>query len=49
MKLELLQEDQHIVPTYYVNLYKEGMGYGGPEEGGWWYDEGYPVKPDDFL
>ena len=49
MKLELLQEDQHIVRTYYVNLYKEGMGYGGPEEGGWWYDEGYPVKPDDFL
>ena len=25
---------------YYVNEYMVGKGYGGPEEGGWWYDVG---------
>ena len=26
--------------TYHLNLYEVGMAYGGPEEGGWWYDFG---------
>lgn len=26
--------------VYYVNLYLIDRGYGGPEEGGWWYDYG---------
>tara|TARA_R100001244_G_scaffold42694_2_gene38509 strand:- start:16 stop:381 length:366 start_codon:yes stop_codon:yes gene_type:complete len=26
--------------SYYVNLYKVGRAYGGPEEGGWFYDYG---------
>ena len=25
---------------YYVNEYLTGQGYGGPEEGGWWYGRG---------
>lgn len=25
---------------YLVALYEEGLGYGGPEEGGWWYETG---------
>ena len=25
---------------YYVNIYKTGRAYGGPEEGGWFYDYG---------
>lgn len=24
--------------TYYVNVYRVERVYGGPEEGGWWYD-----------
>ena len=27
----------------YVNTYLCGRAYGGPEEGGWWYDYGLPV------
>ena len=26
---------------YYVNVYEYGREYGGPEEGGWYYDTGY--------
>lgn len=25
---------------YYVNVYSVGQGYGGPEEGGWWFSTG---------
>lgn len=28
----------------YVNVYAVGRQYGGPEEGGWWYDTGEPVE-----
>lgn len=27
----------------YVNVYAVGRAYGGPAEGGWWYDTGDPV------
>lgn len=27
----------------YVNIYAVGRSYGGPEEGGWWFDTGEPV------
>lgn len=27
----------------YVNVYEVGRAYGGPEEGGWWFDTGSPV------
>ena len=26
---------------YYVNVYEYSREYGGPEEGGWYYDAGY--------
>lgn len=26
-----------------VNVYKEWRAYGGPEEGGWWYNTGDPI------
>tara|TARA_R100000808_G_scaffold20219_1_gene43785 strand:+ start:1802 stop:2137 length:336 start_codon:yes stop_codon:yes gene_type:complete len=26
----------------YLNVYKVDQGYGGAEEGGWWYDYGVP-------
>lgn len=28
---------------WYVNLYELVREYGGPEEGGWYYDAGYPI------
>jgi hypothetical protein len=28
----------------FVNVYDYSRAYGGPEEGGWWYDTGVPVK-----
>jgi hypothetical protein len=27
----------------YVNVYEVSRHYGGPEEGGWWYDAGEPI------
>lgn len=35
-----LREDspKHEAGTYYVNIYLHDRRYGGPEEGGWWYD-----------
>lgn len=27
----------------YVNIYAVSRAYGGPEEGGWWFDTGEPV------
>ena len=27
----------------YVNAYAVYRRYGGPEEGGWWYNTGYPL------
>ncbi len=30
--------------TRYVNAYAVGLCYGGPEEGGWYYDIGTPLE-----
>lgn len=29
-----------FIETVYVNAYLTNRAYGGPEEGGWWYDTG---------
>lgn len=29
--------------TEYVNVYEVDRNYGGPEEGGWWFDSGEPI------
>ncbi len=34
-----------IESVYYVNLYLIDRGYGGPEEGGWWYEYGEFIEP----
>lgn len=31
----------------YVNIYVCDRAYGGPEEGGWWYDCGGPLPQED--
>lgn len=33
-------------PALYANLYLHDRAYGGPEEGGWWYDTYTPVDGD---
>ena len=38
----------------YINVYEVTRHYGGPEEGGWWYDAGdplasVPVQVDDLY
>jgi hypothetical protein len=30
--------------TYFINVYEMDRHYGGPEEGGWWYDSGTLVQ-----
>lgn len=37
---------KHISPSkrYYLNEYELNRAYGGPEEGGWWYDTGRFVR-----
>lgn len=35
---------KQMIPTlWYVNAYRVTLGYGGPEEGGWWYSIHEPV------
>jgi hypothetical protein len=33
----------------YISAYVENRLYGGPEEGGWWYDAGFPVAGIPYL
>lgn len=30
--------------SYFIHKHEVGLAYGGPEEGGWWYDSGMPVE-----
>ena len=41
---ELVEFDSAINQDVYVNVYLVDQLYGGPEEGGWWYDTGEPVE-----
>jgi len=34
---------QHEEPTT-ITLHETVLRYGGPEEGGWWYTQGYPEE-----
>ena len=38
---------EDVTPIRYVNLYRMDRRYGGPEEGGWWYDQIVPLTNDD--
>ena len=44
--------DERYNGYVFINVYRVNRDYGGPEEGGWWYDTGefvecHPVKPED--
>lgn len=34
---------------YYIHKYEESQQYGGPEEGGWWYDLRTPVSDPEWA
>lgn len=41
-------DDPNVFPepaptVQYINAYSVSRHYGGPEEGGWWYDAGEPI------
>ena len=35
-------DDDKYAGPWCVSVYEIGLRYGGSEEGGWWYTEGYP-------
>jgi hypothetical protein len=37
-----------VTPKHYCNLYLQDRAYGGPEEGGWWYDTLTPATEHDW-
>jgi hypothetical protein len=39
---------EEVIGMWYVNVYELDRHYGGPEEGGWWYDSGDPVAAIPF-
>lgn len=47
----MIDEDEPDIPTTFwtVALYFRTRCYGGPEEGGWWYDQDVLVACDDPL
>jgi hypothetical protein len=38
-QVPVMTNDGRLV-RWWVNVYEVGQGYGGPEEGGWWFDTG---------
>jgi hypothetical protein len=34
--------------NWFVTLYRVAQVYGGPEEGGWWYDHWFPIKTAEY-
>jgi hypothetical protein len=41
---EFNQQPKYLADTLWVTAYEVDREYGGPEEGGWWYDTGQVVK-----
>lgn len=42
--LAFLEEIEPDYKTYYIHKHDVALQYGGPEEGGWWYDTGDPAE-----
>jgi len=43
------RSDLMVSDIRYINVYHVSRSYGGPEEGGWWYDEGDPIASVPFT
>ena len=41
-----LRDLDDVTPRHWVNVYLHDRAYGGPEEGGWWYDV-YEAIPEE--
>lgn len=41
---DVLRVIDQVLAERHVNVYEVDRRYGGPEEGGWWYDEGTKVE-----
>lgn len=41
--LAFLEEIEPEYRTWYIHKHEVALQYGGPEEGGWWYDAGQPA------
>lgn len=41
--LAFLEEIEPDNRFWFIHMHQVAMQYGGPEEGGWWYDSGIPV------
>jgi hypothetical protein len=37
------EEQYKLTGRWWVNVYLVNRHYGGPEEGGWWFDSGQPI------
>ena len=46
--IEIEKFRQREESTIYINTYETNRAYGGPEEGGWWFDIGDPVESVQF-
>lgn len=44
----MVHEDALEPAPWYVNVYEQDRGYGGPEEGGWYYDIMTPIRQERF-
>jgi hypothetical protein len=44
-----LHDFEDVTPRQYLNVYLHDRAYGGPEEGGWWYDTYEPVRDNGTL
>ena len=39
----------NVHEVWYIHKYETSQRYGGPEEGGWWYDYRVPLTPDHYA
>jgi len=44
-----IDELADVTPLQYLNVYLHDLAWGGPEEGGWWYDTYEPVEDESEL
>lgn len=49
MQSIFLDDNGDELAPEWVNVYLEDRMYGGPEEGGWWYDAGILVRSSPYL
>lgn len=46
---EIIDIQRDYTSKWYIHKHETALAYGGPEEGGWWYDTGVPVEDWEVL